>query len=43
MEMKRFPVEGLTLGKVVQYKAKLGKLEKEYLDVNLGKMCKGFA
>jgi hypothetical protein len=43
VEMKRFPVEGLTLRKVVQYKAKLGKLEREYLDVQLGKMCKGFA
>ena len=43
VEMERFPVEELTLGKVMQYKAKLGKLEKEYLDVNLGKMCKGFA
>jgi hypothetical protein len=36
VEMKRFPVEELTLGKVMQYKAKLGKLEKEYIVVPEG-------
>lgn len=42
-EMKMFPVENLSLGKFMKFKSRLGQLEKEYLDANLGKFCKGLA
>ncbi|KAE9368584.1 hypothetical protein N431DRAFT_444008 [Stipitochalara longipes BDJ] len=43
MEMKRFPVENLSSGKLMQFITRLRNLEKECLDANLGEECKGFA
>ena len=39
LEMERFPVEQLSLRKLRKLRARLGWLEKEYLDANLGTIC----
>jgi hypothetical protein len=41
LEMKMFPLENLSLGKLMTFKSRLWQLEKEYLDAHLGKSCKG--
>ena len=43
LEMKMFSVEELSAGKLMQFVVRLRSLEKEYLNTNLGKDCKGFA
>ncbi len=41
LEMERLPVEQLSLRRFRKFRARLGWLEKEYLDANLGKTCGG--
>lgn len=43
MEMERFPVEQLSLRRFAKLRTRLGCLEREYLDANLGKICGGLA
>jgi hypothetical protein len=39
--MEQVPVESLSERKIKHFTTSLGKLEKEYLNANLGKVCKG--
>jgi hypothetical protein len=43
MEMERFPAEQLSLRRFRKFRTRLGWLEKEYLDANLGRICGGSA
>jgi hypothetical protein len=43
IEMRKFPVEQLSLRRLRKFRTRLGWLEKEYLDANVGKICGGLA